>query len=148
MTYTFKRWTIIADTKKRLFHYGFYATCEPSKAPLPKPTLAELEKKRGNKISYVFTTDDAKPIANKQVKIIIPTGGVNMITDVYTDSAGKATGYYPDSYFASNNHITLFIEYGNLKSSAVLEKKYCPAVLKRVLTAKKDDDVKIGIIDN
>jgi hypothetical protein len=146
LSYTFRKWNYKGSdtTKERLLHFGFHAVCQLSKLQNERPTWSQIEKSRGNKISYVFTTDNGQPVAGKEVRIIIHLKGMNVLQSVYTNSKGEATGYYPDSYFEINDHITMGMEYGTLSSSAVLEKKYCPVVLKRVLTSEKDDGIQIG----
>jgi hypothetical protein len=145
LTYDFYKWNFTTNTTERHLHYGYSAICIPSKKVIPKPTLQDLEKKWGNKITFIFTTDDGKPIANKEIKIIIPVNGLNMISYVYTDIKGLATNYFKDNLFSSTNHLTLRIEYGNLKSSAVVEKKYCPITLRRTLKANQGDTDKFDI---
>jgi hypothetical protein len=147
LSYTFRKWNYYGSdpTKARLFHYGYTAVCQVSKAKPERSTWADTEKKLGNKIGFVFTTADGKPVANKEIKIITDVKGLHMIGSVYTNEKGEATGYFGDSYFAFNGHISMRMEYEGLHATAVLEKKYCPAVLKRVLTTGDDNGVKIGI---
>jgi hypothetical protein len=146
LSYTFRKWNFVNnDSAVRILHYGYKAVCYKDKQPHHQPPLAEIIKKRGNKISYVFTDDDGKPMADKEVMITIPSNGMHYITSVYTNSAGEATSYYKDSDFSSTGHITLLIEYQGLKSSAVVERKNCPIVIKRVLTSKEDESPQISI---
>ncbi|HEX7846041.1 MAG TPA: hypothetical protein VF476_09605 [Chitinophagaceae bacterium] len=146
LIYSYRKWNYTTNTNERHLHYGYSAICQLSKKTFPKPTLAQLEKKWGNKISFVFTAADGNPVANKEVKIIIPVNGQNMVTYVYTDARGFATNYYKDDLFDSNKHITMFIEYGNLSASAVVEKKHCPITLKRALKRDRKEDLeKISI---
>lgn len=135
ITFAFRRWNMVNNGKDRLFQYGYYATCKPGKRTDPKPTLAEIEKKRGNRIDFVFTTEDGKPLQDKKVEITAVVKGYQVLSALYTDSLGKATGYYPDYYFEINHTINLLIRQENLRSSVLLEKKYCPATVKRVLSA-------------
>lgn len=147
LSYTFRKWNYKTGSKERYLHYGYSTICETSKKKLPKPNIIQIEKSRkGNKISYEFTYDNGKPISDKEIKITVSLKGISIVTYVYTDSAGKATTYYPDYYFASNKHISISMQYGNLKSSAVLEQKYCPATLKRALTDKEDDTGNIRVM--
>jgi hypothetical protein len=148
LTYRFRKWNFVDnDSRVRILQYGYNGFCYKTKEPHHRPTLAEIEKKRGNKISYVFSNDDGKPIANAEVTITVPQNSIHFITSVYTNKNGEANGYYRDSDFSSTGHITLLMEYQGLKSSAVVEKKYCPIVIKRVLTSKDEgsEDVKISI---
>lgn len=137
--FTYVKW-IIGRDGYRLFHYGYHLVCERSKKTLEYPDLATLEKRRGNKINFILTTENGKPLAGQNVKVTIPLKGYSMLTELNTDKEGKATGYYPDSYFINNNNITLFLEWNGLRSSVVLEKKYCPAVLKRKLSVPESED--------
>ena len=148
LTYTFRKWNYYGSdpTKERLFHYGYKAICRISKAKPERPTWADTEKKLGTKIGFVFTTVDGKPIAKKEIKIVTDVKGLHMMGSVYTNEKGEATGYFGDSYFAFNGHISMRMEYNGLHSTAVVEKKHCPLVIKRALTTGDDDDgIKIGI---
>lgn len=126
ITYTFRRWDLSSNGDSKYFQYGYYATCKPSKMVIAKPTFAEIEKKRGNRINYEFTTDNGKPLKEKRIDINIVMKGYQIQSWLFTDSLGNATAYYPDYYFESNNSIIILIKQGNLKSSVMLEKRYCP----------------------
>jgi hypothetical protein len=139
LTFTFLKWNYTRKGE-RLFHYGLQLVCERSKKPLAYPDWKTLEKSWGNKISFVFTTNDGKPLANELIKVSIPQKGYTSLGELYTDKEGKVTSYFPDSYFLYNNNISFFFECNGLKSSAILEKKYCPAILKRTMTVPEADD--------
>jgi hypothetical protein len=146
LSYVFRMWYKSVYTNKRRLHHGYSAICISSSKKLQKPNLTQIEKmKKGNKIKFEFTYEDGKPISNKEIKISIRLKDSWVATTIYTDSLGKVTSYFPDYYFATNEHITMGMQYENLKSSAVLEQKYCPATLKRVLTDKEDNTEKIGV---
>jgi hypothetical protein len=148
ISFTFKGWDLYNNGHDKVFQYGYYAICKPSKSPIVKPTLAEIEKKRGNRIDYEFTTDNGKPLKGKRVDINVVMKGYQIQSMIFTDSLGKATGYYPDYYFESNNSIIILIKQDNLKSSVLLEKKYCPTTIKRVLSANEGIDSKIETLKN
>lgn len=148
ITYTFRRWDLSSNGDSKYLQYGYYATCKPSKKVIAKPTFKEIEKKRGNRINYEFTTDNGKPLKEKRIDINIVMKGYQIQSWLFTDSLGKATAYYPDYYFESNNSIIILIKQGNLKSSIMLEKKYCPATIKRALSDKEDMGNKIEIRKN
>jgi hypothetical protein len=146
--FIYRKWNYNRDGS-RLFHFGYHLVCERSKKPLDYPDWARLEKRRGNKISFILTTDDGKPFSGQVVKVTIPLKGYSLLTELFTDKDGKVNGYYPDSYFINNNNITLFLECKGLKSSVMLEKKYCPAVLRRTMSANTEQEgVKISPPDH
>jgi hypothetical protein len=147
LSYVFRVWYKSIYTNTRHLHHGYSANCVMSNKKLQKPNLAQVQKlKKGNKIKFEFTYEDGKPISNKEIKISIHLENSWVLTTVNTDILGKVTSYFPDSYFATNEHITMLMQYGNIKSSAVLELKYCPTTLKRILTDKEDDTDKIGVM--
>jgi hypothetical protein len=139
LQFTFRKWNYSRDGS-RFLHFGYHLVCERSKKPIDYPDWATLEKRRGNKISFILTTDDGKPFSGQVVKVSIPLKGYTMLTELYTDKEGKVIGYYPDSYFIFNNNITLFLECSGLRSSVMLEKKNCPAVLKRTMSMHSDGE--------
>lgn len=144
LQFTFRKWNYSRDGS-RFLHFGYYLTCALSKKPLDYPDWTTLEKRRGNKISFILSTDEGKPFSGQVVKVTIPLKGYNILTELYTDKEGKVTGYYPDDYFTFTNNITLFLECSGLRSSVMLDKKNCPAIVRRTMTAHTDGEgVKIS----
>ncbi len=114
---------------------------------LKKKNEKLLYKNFQNKANQLFIEIiffDAKNILlkNKEIEVSVHTNDYGHITVglFKTDKLGKTVISVKDDYFLKTNYITLFYKHKNLESNNVLEKKYFPFFIKKILAPKVKDD--------